>query len=48
MPALERFDECLKESRKAYNVMEDENVKDLQKLVLPPKTAMVFEIKHVN
>jgi len=46
MPQLERFDECLKESREAYEVTEGKQIDDLQNVVMEPKSAFIFEIAN--
>jgi neopullulanase len=46
MPPLERFDECLSGNRKAFEVTTQSACNDLQQFVLPPRSAMIFEISH--
>ncbi len=44
MPDLNRFEECLLGSRKAYEVTGRSNVADMSSLSIPPKTALIFDI----
>ncbi len=45
MPPLGRFDECLKAKRKAYEVITQTEIEDIKEISLPPKSAMILEIK---
>ena len=45
MPLPERFDECLNGKRKAYEVITQTEIENLKEISLPPKSAMILEIK---
>ena len=45
MPLPERFDECLNGKRKAYEVITQTEIEDIKDIFLPPKSAMILEIK---
>lgn len=45
MPNLDRFNECLKDKRKAFEVTQQKEVDDISTLSLPPKSTFIFEIK---
>ena len=45
MPLPERFDECLNGKRKAYEVITQTEIEDLKEISLPPKSAIILEIK---
>ena len=45
MPDLERFDECLLGKRKAYDIINNEKVSDVQNVLLEPKSVRILDIK---
>ncbi len=45
MPALDRFDECIKGRRQAFEVTGQLNIADISTITIPPKSALVLELK---
>jgi len=41
----DRFAECMKDYRYAINILTGENINYLEALTLPPKSALVLELK---
>ena len=46
MPELGRFDECLSGNRKAFDVIGQVHVENIQDVTLAPKSALIFEITN--
>ncbi|MBE9484003.1 MAG: glycoside hydrolase family 13 protein [Bacteroidetes bacterium] len=45
MPALDRFDECIKGRRQAFEVIGQLNIADISAISIPPKSALILELK---
>ncbi|MCK4568981.1 MAG: glycoside hydrolase family 13 protein [Bacteroidales bacterium] len=45
MPALDRFDECLKGERKAFEVTRQMKIEDISTILVPSKSSLILEIE---